>query len=105
VALNEALASRRTDVRLKSSLRGLKWLRQANETWVEVRVENQDAAARVELEIERLPREQQVVVRKRLHEEKTFAEIAGEEGVPLGTVLTRMRLALERLRKMLGDEA
>ena len=41
----------------------------------------------------------------RMYEDKTFAQIAGEQGVPLGTVLTRMRLALEKLRGLLraGD--
>ena len=104
VALNEALARRRTDERLKASLQGLRWLWEAETTSGEARVENQEAAARVGREIGRLPVEQQVVIRKRLQEEKTFAEIAAEEGLPLGTVLTRMRLALERLRTMLGDD-
>jgi len=53
--------------------------------------------------IEKLPVEQQVVVRKRIYEEKTFREIAEEEGAPLGTVLTRMRSALAKLESWLGD--
>jgi RNA polymerase sigma-70 factor (ECF subfamily) len=52
--------------------------------------------------LESLPDEQKKVVRARLYEDKTFAEIAREAGVPLGTVLTRMRLALEKLRRTLG---
>ena len=45
------------------------------------------------------------MVRARVFEEKTFAEIAGESGLPLGTVLTRMRRALEKMRRTLrpGD--
>ncbi len=50
-----------------------------------------------------LPEPQQVVVRKRIYEGKTFAQIAAELGVPLGTVLTRMRLALGRLEATLRD--
>jgi RNA polymerase sigma-70 factor (ECF subfamily) len=40
-----------------------------------------------------------------MYEDKTFAEIAEECGLPLGTVVTRMRLALEKLRRTLrtGD--
>jgi RNA polymerase sigma-70 factor (ECF subfamily) len=40
-----------------------------------------------------------------MYEDKTFAQIAEELGLPLGTVLTRMRLALEKLRRTLrpGD--
>jgi RNA polymerase sigma-70 factor (ECF subfamily) len=52
--------------------------------------------------LESLPDEQEKVVRARLYEDKTFAEIAREAGLPLGTVLTRMRLALEKLRRTLG---
>jgi DNA-directed RNA polymerase specialized sigma24 family protein len=33
----------------------------------------------------------------RVYEEKTFAEIAAETSSPLGTVLTRMRLAMNKL--------
>ncbi len=46
-----------------------------------------------------LPPEQQHVVRQRMYEDKTFAVIADELNVPLGTVLTRMRLAMEKLQK------
>lgn len=50
-----------------------------------------------------LPEPQQVVVRKRIYEGKTFSQIAAELGLPLGTVLTRMRLALGRLERVLQE--
>jgi RNA polymerase sigma-70 factor (ECF subfamily) len=53
--------------------------------------------------IERLTEDQRQVVRMRIYEEKTFAEIAEELGIPLGTALTRMRAALGRLRTELVD--
>jgi RNA polymerase sigma-70 factor (ECF subfamily) len=37
----------------------------------------------------------------RIYEEKTFAMIAQELGIPLGTALGRMRTALAKLRKTL----
>ena len=46
-----------------------------------------------------LPLDQQHVVRQRMYEDKTFAVIADELNVPLGTVLTRMRLAMAKLQK------
>jgi RNA polymerase sigma factor (sigma-70 family) len=49
-----------------------------------------------------LPTEQQLVVRRRIQEDKTFAQIADELNVPLGTVLTRMRLAVQKLQKWFG---
>jgi RNA polymerase sigma factor (sigma-70 family) len=48
-----------------------------------------------------LPADQRRVVRMRIYEEKTFAAIAEELGAPLGTVLTRMRLAVKKLSQRL----
>lgn len=53
--------------------------------------------------VERLPPDQQTVVRRRIDNEQTFQQIADELQLPLGTVLTRMRLALARLRAALQD--
>jgi RNA polymerase sigma-70 factor (ECF subfamily) len=50
--------------------------------------------------LDTLPKEQQQVVRMRIYDEKTFAAIAEELQQPLGTVLTRMRLALQKLGKL-----
>jgi RNA polymerase sigma-70 factor, ECF subfamily len=44
-----------------------------------------------------LPSPQQQVVRMRIYEGKTFAVIAQELGIPLGTALGRMRTALQKL--------
>ncbi|MCA8958064.1 MAG: RNA polymerase sigma factor [Planctomycetes bacterium] len=48
-----------------------------------------------------LPEAQREVVRRRFVEGQTFAQIATALGVPLGTALTRMRLALDKLRRRL----
>lgn len=58
-------------------------------------------AGRVRAALESLPAEQRETVRMRIYEDKKFAEIAAELGVPLGTVLTRMQSALKKLRKAL----
>ncbi len=50
--------------------------------------------------LEELPANQREVVRLRIYEEKTFAEIAEELQVPLGTVLTRMRSAMRKLETL-----
>jgi RNA polymerase sigma-70 factor, ECF subfamily len=54
--------------------------------------------------IEALPPEQRQVVHLRLAEERGFAEIAEQLDLPLGTVLSRMRLALEKLRRNLPTD-
>ena len=58
---------------------------------------------RLRILLAQLPADQQQIVRQRIYENKTFAAIAGEMNVPLGTVLTRMRLALDKLRKWFGS--
>lgn len=51
-----------------------------------------------------LPKEQQDVVQQRIYENKTFQKIADDLQLPLGTVLTRMRLALKRLQQTLKTD-
>jgi RNA polymerase sigma-70 factor (ECF subfamily) len=53
--------------------------------------------------MKRLPPEQRELVVMRIYEEKTFAQIAQELNIPLGTALARMRLALAKLRQALPD--
>ena len=50
-----------------------------------------------------LPPEQAEVIRKAFFEDKVHAEIEKELGIPLGTVKSRLRLAINRLRSVLGD--
>ena len=55
--------------------------------------------------IDDLPPDQRQVVQLRLADVQGFAEIAEQLKLPLGTVLSRMRLALEKLRRKLpADE-
>jgi RNA polymerase sigma-70 factor (ECF subfamily) len=51
-----------------------------------------------------LSSEQAAVVRLSYFAEKPHAEIASELGIPLGTVKSRIRLALSRLRSMLDND-
>jgi len=52
-----------------------------------------------------LPAEQAAVIRKAFFEDKVHAEIEKELGIPLGTVKSRLRLAMNRLRAALEDLA
>jgi len=52
-----------------------------------------------------LSSEQASIVRLSFFEERSHAEIAKSLGLPLGTVKSRVRLALARLRAQLGDLA
>ncbi len=54
--------------------------------------------------LDELPPEQRQVVRMRIYEEKTFAVIARELSIPLGTALARMRSAMIKLRARLDRQ-
>ena len=60
-----------------------------------------EAVHQVRLALEKLPDNQKQIVRRRIEKELTFQQIADELQIPLGTVLTRMRSALETLRSAL----
>jgi RNA polymerase sigma factor (sigma-70 family) len=54
---------------------------------------------RLHAAVEALPEEQAVVLRKNFFEDKPHNEIAAELALPLGTVKSRLRLALAKLRQ------
>lgn len=61
--------------------------------------------AQVRSALAALPDEQALIVRLSFFAEKPHAEIARQLGIPLGTVKSRMRLAMSRLRALLQGEA
>ena len=104
VAFHEAMAYRRKESRrdklraeLQSDGQELVTLDQAVDSLVLA-----EEVGQLRKRLQELPPEQQQVVWQRIHEEKTFAVIAAELNVPLGTVLTRMRLAMQKLQKWFG---
>lgn len=58
---------------------------------------------RVRAALSRLPDDQMRVLRLSFFEGKAHGDIAAELGLPLGTVKSRIRLAMNRLRDLLGD--
>jgi RNA polymerase sigma-70 factor (ECF subfamily) len=58
---------------------------------------------RVRDAISALPDDQLRVIELSFFQEKAHAEIAGALGIPLGTVKSRLRLAMARLRSLLDD--
>jgi RNA polymerase sigma-70 factor (ECF subfamily) len=101
VAYHEALtARRRLQVREQGQRKLAGFWTQRSER-PEDRLIRSETVDAVRDALNALPVEQRRVVWARLHEDKTFAAIADEMGLPLGTVLTRMRLALEKLKRSL----
>jgi RNA polymerase sigma factor (sigma-70 family) len=68
------------------------------------RLVRSELVEQVQKALAELPADQRQVIQMRIYEDKTFAAIASELSAPLGTVLTRMRLALKRLSRRLGSE-
>ncbi|PDT88001.1 RNA polymerase subunit sigma [Bradyrhizobium sp. Y36] len=62
-------------------------------------------AARIASAIAQLSAEQSMVVRLSFIEERPHPEIASALGIPLGTVKSRIRLAMNRLRDILDEDA
>nr|WP_249160117.1 sigma-70 family RNA polymerase sigma factor [Bradyrhizobium manausense] len=62
-----------------------------------------DDVSRVEAALLRLSEEQSTVIRMSFIEERPHGEIAERLGLPLGTVKSRIRLAVGRLRDFLDD--
>ena len=63
-----------------------------------------DAEARqITTALSRLSEEQSTAIRLSFIEERPHAEIAGVLGIPLGTVKSRIRLAMNRLRDLLDE--
>jgi RNA polymerase sigma-70 factor (ECF subfamily) len=64
---------------------------------------NAERETRVRIALGALSDDQALIVRLSFFNEKPHAEIARELGIPLGTVKSRARLALTRLRNLLDD--
>ncbi|WP_029010324.1 sigma-70 family RNA polymerase sigma factor [Azospirillum halopraeferens] len=71
--------------------------------WADHRLETAQSAGRLRAALDDLPPEQADLVRLAYFEDKPHTTIAAERGLPLGTVKSRVRLALERLRKVLRE--
>jgi RNA polymerase sigma-70 factor (ECF subfamily) len=101
VAFHEALASRRRTATRDKGHRRLAGFRIHRDAGPDEPLIRNETVEAVREALKQLPQDQRRVVLARIYEEKTFAEIAGEFGLPLGTVLTRMRRAMEKMRRTL----
>ena len=63
-----------------------------------------DRAEKLASALQTLPPEQAALIRKSFYEDKTHNEIAAEAKIPLGTVKSRLRLAMEKLHHQLGKD-
>lgn len=71
----------------------------------DARLAQADGEGRVRDALRLLPPEQAQVVELSFFSDKPHSQIAAELDIPLGTVKSRLRLAMARLRGALGEEA
>lgn len=109
IALNEARKIQREDRRNTVHVERLAEQQTHDRTdrsdadWlVEVGLLSEEIVQSIRRSLLRLPPEQQEVIRRRMYEGLTFAEIAAQMNQPLGSVLTWMRRGLQRLREDSG---
>ncbi len=69
--------------------------------WLEHRSGNREASLSLQAALSDLPEEQREVVLMRIWSGMTLEEVATATGVPLNTVASRYRYALEKLRERL----
>ena len=99
VAYHEAAAVRRRQAIASRATRQSVWSRPALDHAADQPLIRFETVEAVRAALAELPDAQRQVVRMRIYEEKTFAAIAEELEIPLGTALARMRAALRKLRE------
>lgn len=105
VAFNEGMLLRRKSGLHKKSLKVIADLQPKHDDSVLLSIANAELGALARRALKDLPDEQRVVVQHRIDDDMTFAAIAELLNLPLGTVLTRMRLALKKLTKLVPPES
>lgn len=104
VAFNQAMLIKRKAKTRQRSLGNLADLLNPAESNVAKLVSDADLQDRAVVALRQLPEAQQQVVRLRIYEDLTFAAIADQLGLPLGTVLSRMRLAMKKMLAILPND-
>ena len=102
VAYREVLQVRRRSAVQDRAQRRLATLEESGSVEPDASLIREETVRSVREALDQLKPEQKTVVLARIREDKTFAEIAQELNLPLGTVLTRMRRGLEIMRRYLN---
>jgi RNA polymerase sigma-70 factor, ECF subfamily len=104
VAFHEAMAFRRRAAAGDKVFRQVAWQSVAAPPSAEERAIGLETVEAVKTALQELRPEEREIVGMRIYEEKTFAVIAADLKIPLGTALGRMRTALMKLRTKLDDK-
>ena len=104
VAMNTATDIRRSAWRRKAKPMGEEEMYAAPASSTSENLEHQEQVQRLRRAIRTLRVEEQEIFLLRQNGEMTYEQIAEIRSVPVGTVKTQMRTALQKLRKILEDE-
>lgn len=102
VAYHEAIAIRRKQAVRSRRTSESQYHGEREPERPEILLDRRESVEAVRQALEQLPAEQREIVQLRIYDQEKFATIAERLDLPLGTVLTRMRLALQKLRKVLS---
>ncbi len=105
VATHEALGLKRRQASRDKAHRNLAGIFAPNGPSPDASLIRSETVEAVREALADLPENQRAVVLARIYEDRTFAEIAARSGLPLGTVLTRMRRALRKLEQIIDPGA
>ncbi len=97
---NESLAMLRSQTRRDA--RELKAVRLAPETEIEPPSVDPVEAQRVRAALAKLPEEQRIAIERAYYGNKTHVQIAEELGIPLGTIKSRIAMAMRKLHAELA---
>jgi len=104
VGYNQAMqVHRERKLETRSQLQ-LSWILKDQDETAEQGAIKAETVAAVQHELKSLPPEQYEIVYLKIYQGKTFQSIADQLSLPLGTVLTRMRLALDKLARKLKPD-
>ncbi len=106
VAYNEALQLRRKQKLHAKAIDKVAWIvadKQIGTSSYLTAIQQEDIE-RVSNALSELPKEQRQIVVLRIHDNLRFQQISDQLGVPLGTVLSRMRTALRKLKIRLTEQ-
>lgn len=105
VAYNEALQLKRRQKLHAKAMDKVAWIVGDGQigTSTHLTTVKQEDIERVRVALSQLPTELRQIVLLRIHDNLKFQQISGQLDVPLGTVLSRMRTAMKKLKILLTE--
>lgn len=104
IARNSAIDWRRSHYQRKVTPQDSFELMQDEAETADARIERQQVEAKVDNMLGELPQEREAEIRNAFFEGKSYADLAREADLPLGTIKSRIRRTLIQLRTKVGDD-